>query len=147
MTHITAIPFVHDDGGRAASGYKGSTGDCVTRALAISTGIPYADAYRLVNEHAETERPRNGRKKSSARTGVNKHTTRSIFDALGWTWTPTMSIGSGCIVHLRADELPDGVVVVKLSRHVAAVVNGVLHDTYDCSRDGTRCVYGYWTQT
>jgi len=24
------------------------------------------------------------------------------------------------------------------------VIDGVLHDTHDCSRDGTRCVYGYW---
>ena len=22
--------------------------------------------------------------------------------------------------------------------------DGVVHDTYDPSRDGTRCVYGYW---
>lgn len=27
---------------------------------------------------------------------------------------------------------------------IAAVVDGVLHDTFDCSRGGTRCVYGYY---
>jgi len=25
-----------------------------------------------------------------------------------------------------------------------AVIDGVINDTYDCSREGTRCVYGYW---
>jgi hypothetical protein len=35
--------------------------------------------------------------------------------------------------------------VVALSKHYAAVVDGVVHDLYDPSRDGTRCVYGYWT--
>jgi len=28
--------------------------------------------------------------------------------SLGWIWTPTIQIGSGCTVHLRADELPSG---------------------------------------
>jgi len=27
---------------------------------------------------------------------------------------------------------------------MAAVIDGVLHDAYDCSREGTRCVYGYY---
>jgi hypothetical protein len=30
------------------------------------------------------------------------------------------------------------------SRHLVAVIDGVIHDTHDCSRDGTRCVYGYF---
>ena len=25
-------------------------------------------------------------------------------------------------------------------------INGVLNDVFDCSRSGTRCVYGYWTK-
>jgi hypothetical protein len=24
------------------------------------------------------------------------------------------------------------------------VIDGVIHDTFDPSRGGTRCVYGYW---
>ena len=64
--------------------------------------------------------------------------------SLGFIWHPTMQIGSGCKVHLRADELPPGRLVVMVSKHSAAVIDGVLHDTHDCSRNGTRCVYGYW---
>lgn len=59
--------------------------------------------------------------------------------------TPTMAIGSGCKVHLRADELPTGRLVVSVSKHLVAVVDGVVHDTHDPRRGGTRCVYGYWT--
>jgi hypothetical protein len=58
-----------------------------------------------------------------------------------------MSIGSGCRVHLRDGELPPGRLVVKVSRHYAAVIGGVLHDTHDSTRGGTRCVYGYWRLT
>jgi len=63
---------------------------------------------------------------------------------LGFEWKPTMNIGQGCKVHLRADELPCGNIIVNVSKHFAAVIDGVLHDTYDCSREGTRCVYGYY---
>jgi hypothetical protein len=55
-----------------------------------------------------------------------------------------MQVGTGCQVHLRADELPEGRLIVRLSRHVAAVIDGVLHDNHDCSRQGTRCVYGFF---
>ena len=60
-------------------------------------------------------------------------------------WTATMDIGKGCRVHLRAGEVPmTGRVIVKVSRHLTALIDGVIHDTGDPSRDGTRCVYGYW---
>jgi hypothetical protein len=55
-----------------------------------------------------------------------------------------MFIGQGCKVHLRADELPKGRLVVALSKHIVAVIDGVIHDTDDPSRGGTRCVYGYF---
>jgi hypothetical protein len=139
------IEWRYDDGGRSAAGFRGDTGDCVTRAAAIVTGRPYREIYDLVNELGANERRRTV-KRSRARTGVQNDTTRKLMAALGLEWTPTMAIGQGCTVHLRADELPSGAIVVKLSRHVAAVLDGVLHDTYDGSRDGTRCVYGYWRE-
>ena len=45
---------------------------------------------------------------------------------------------------MRKDELPEGRIICNLSRHYAAVIDGVLHDTYDSTRNGNRCVYGYW---
>jgi hypothetical protein len=63
---------------------------------------------------------------------------------LGFEWVPTMLIGSGCKVHLADGELPMGRLVVAVSKHYTAVIDGVIHDTYDPSRGGSRCVYGYW---
>jgi len=139
------MSFVFDDGGRAAAGYRGRTGDCTCRAIAIAAEMPYQTVYDLLNEHTGAQRitkrqPRRG----SARTGIYRPTIRQVLDGLGWTWTPTMRIGSGCTVHLRADELPRGRLIVSVSRHVVAVIDGVIHDTHDPSRRGTRCVYGYW---
>jgi len=138
------MKWVDDDGGRKAAGYKGSTGDCVCRAIAIAAEQPYAEVYAALNEASKRERPRRGSKRSSARTGVGKATIKRFLTELGWEWTPTMAIGSGCTVHLDADELPGGRLIVSVSRHLVAVVDGVARDTHDPTRGGTRCVYGYW---
>ncbi len=137
--------FRFDDGGRLAAGYKGKAGDCVVRAIAIATERPYQEIYDLVNSAATYERT--GKRKrgiSNARTGVYKVSIKRIMNHLGWVWTPTMQIGSGCTVHLRPAELPPGRLIVSVSKHLTAVIDGVIHDTHDCSRRGTRCVYGYW---
>lgn len=139
--------YVFNDGGRGAAGYKGKTGDCVTRAIAIATGKPYQEVYDTLNVLGENERT--GKRKrgtSNARLGVYKQTIRKYMEAIGWKWTPTMFIGQGCKVHLKADELPMGNLVVNVSRHSVAVIDGVINDTHDCSRNETRCVYGYWKQ-
>ena len=137
--------FQFDDGGRTAAGYKGKAGDCVVRAIAIATGHPYQQIYDLVNSAAVYERTgKRKRGKSNARTGVYRASIRRVMKSLDWVWTPTMEIGSGCMVHLKAEELPPGRLVVSVSKHLTAVIDGVIHDTHDCSRRGTRCVYGYW---
>jgi hypothetical protein len=139
---------VYHDGGRKAAGVRGDAGDCVTRAIAIATGRPYREVYDLINRHGKAERPvqwrRRQARRSSARDGVHKATTRAVMTALGWRWTPTMMIGSGCTVHLREDELPRGRLVVQTSRHLVAVIDGVVYDTEDPTRGGSRCVYGVW---
>jgi hypothetical protein len=150
------MTWTYDDGGRAAAGFKGDAGDCVTRAIAIATGRPYAGVYDMMwaglRSHASTYNDKvakrirrgGGRRGTTPRNGVSKKVSRVYLEALGWTWVPTMAIGSGCTVHLRADELPSGRLIVAVSRHLVAVIDGVIHDTHDCSRGGTRCVYGYW---
>ena len=137
--------FRFDDGGRSAAGYKGKTGDCVVRSIAIATGLPCQQIYDLVNEAATYERT--GTRKrgvSNARTGVYKSSIKRVMESLDWVWTPTMQIGSGCTVHLQGRELPSGRLVVSVSKHLTAVIDGVIHDTHDPSRRGKRCVYGYW---
>lgn len=141
------VTWVFDDGGRADAGYKGMTGDCVCRAIAIAVERPYKEVYDLINDFAKSERTGKRKKKvSNARTGVYKQCIRKVMEHYDWTWVPTMKIGSGCTTHLAADELPGGRLVVSVSRHETAVIDGVIHDTYDCSRDGTRCVYGYYVK-
>lgn len=138
------MKYEYNDGGRSEAGYKGSTGDCVVRAISIASQKPYQEVYDLVNSYASNEYKSRVSKKSNARTGVRKSTIRKMMQELGFVWTPTMKVGSGCKVHLVESELPEGRLVVQVSKHITAVIDKVIHDTYDPSRDGTRCVYGYW---
>lgn len=140
----TPLPWMFNDGGRTDAGYRGFTGDCACRAIAIATGMSYQDAYDLIIEWAKRERPHARRKRSHPRTGVHKETLRKIMLDLGWTWTPTMGIGTGTTVHLAEGELPRGRLLAAVSRHYVAVVDGVVFDTYDPTREGTRAVYGYY---
>ncbi len=134
--------FILNDGGRAAAGFKPSGGDCVARSISIITGRPYMEVYRELAEGGKSQRG----KKSSPRSGI--FTQRKWFKDYmvrqGFKWVPTMTIGSGCKVHLNADELPKGRLVISVSRHYTAMIDGEIHDTADPSRAGERCVYGYW---
>jgi len=134
--------LVYDDGGRRAAGFRGDTRDCVTRAIAIATERDYRDVYDALNVAAQAKRGAAG----SARTGLLRTVYQSWLESIGWRWYPTMKIGQGCTVHLRADELPPGRIIARLSGHMCAVIDGIVHDTGDPRRAGTRCVYGYFTQ-
>lgn len=141
------MEYKYNDGGRAKEGFKGKTGDCGVRAIAIATGMSYKETYDYVNEFCKLEKPskrRNG--KSSSRTGIHSHTFKTIVESLGWTWIPKMFIGQGCKTHLRKDELPEGKIICRVSRHYVAVIDGVVNDTYNSSREGKRCVYGYYSK-
>jgi len=142
------MKYTYNDGGRKVAGFTGTTGDCVCRSIAIATGLPYLQVYNALNHTAQSERrSRRKRKRSSARTGIYKGTIRRFLISLGWRFNPTMTIGSGCRVHLKAIELPKGRLIVQVSKHLTAVIEGKIHDTHDPSREETRCVYGYWTNS
>lgn len=148
------MEWAYDDGGREAAGFKGSAGDCVTRAITIATGLPYREVYdelfqrqRDLLAHSRSLRLAKAhgvRPKASPREGVLRKAYEPYLFDLGWIWLPTMRIGQGCTVHLCTGELPATPLIVALSRHVAAVRGGVVRDTHDPTRDGTRCVYGYY---
>ena len=137
-----------NDGGRKDAGYKGDAGDCVARAIAITAQLPYQEVYDTLAEGNANQRRSNHTPKQqrSARNGifVKRKWFKDYMQSLGFEWVATMQIGSGCKVHLTPDELPKGRLVVSVSKHYTSVIDGVLNDTFDCSRDGTRCVYGYW---
>lgn len=128
--------FEYSDGGRSKYYKAQDVGDCAIRAIANATGKDYKEVYdalKAIN------------KGKSCRDGTPKNVDKKYLQQLGWQWHATMGIGTGCTTHLREDELPGGTLVVNVSKHLTCVKDGVIYDTFDCSRGGERCVYGYWT--
>lgn len=139
------MKLVYSTGGREKYYNTIKVGDCVCRAIANGTGMDYKEVYDLINSYAERERVSKRKKtKSNARNGVHKETVYKLLTDLGWKWVPTMFIGKGCQVHLNEKELPTGTLIVSISKHLTCVKDRKLYDTYDCTRNGTRCVYGYY---
>lgn len=151
-----SMRHVFDDGGRADAGFRGRAGDCVARAVAIASGRPYAEVYAALARGMGLQRKSKG---ATARNGVSvrRKWFKDYMIGLGFRWVPTMKIGEGCNTHLLKNELPDGRLVVAVSRHYTAVIDGVIRDTHDPSRVTFRmeagkpslmhrCVYGYWIQ-
>ncbi len=148
-----SLRFQFNDGGRAEAGFKGGAGDCVVRAIAIAARLPYLQVYedlRVANaRYAELRNDKLARrlnaKGSSPRNGNHRNVFHDYIVDLGFEWVPTMRVGAGCQVHLRANELPtSGTLIIKVSKHLTTMIDGVIHDTHDPSRGGQRCVYGYY---
>lgn len=144
--------FSFNDGGRAEAGFKGGAGDCVVRAIAIAAQLPYLQVYedlRLANEaYADTRNDKLARRLNAKGVSPRNGNHRNVFHDYilnhGFQWVPTMRVGAGCQVHLRPDELPIGTLIVKVSKHLSAIIDGVIQDTHNPSRGGNRCVYGYY---
>ncbi len=129
------LVFHYNDGGRSNYFKAQHVGDCGTRAMAIASGRDYKEIYNAFRK-LYGQSPRNG---------LPRKIFHKLAQELGATWRSTMQIGAGCTVHMRVGEIPmQGRIVLNVSGHYCAVIDGVINDTYDPSRNGDRCVYGYW---
>lgn len=153
------LNYSYNDGGRSEAGYKGDADDCVTRAISIVlqeggyTDLPAGECYQMIYDevtaaqkeyHANSRSKKLSKKAGTARDGVYKKVSKELFKEYGGEWKATMQIGSGCQVHMRTDELPSGLLILNISKHVTVINNHKILDTFNPDREGTRCVYGYW---
>jgi hypothetical protein len=105
------------------------------------------DVYKALAKLNSEQKPKNGKRRAkTASHGINTREKwfKDYMTSIGFEWVPTMKFGVGCNTHLVPSELPKEDLVVMVSRHATAIVNGVLHDTHEPSREGNRCVYGYF---
>lgn len=132
-----SYPFIIHDGGRSSSKRPRQKNDCVVRAVALATSLPYDTVYDLMAE---------GGRKSSQGFHLREWlaTQNNVVNSYRFVWEPYPACKG-----LRrmnpvdfADEHPRGTFICKTAGHVYAVINGVAHDlepTYDES-----CIYGAW---
>ena len=108
------MEYKYNDGGRTEVGYKGDAGDCVVRAIAIAIEQPYKKVYLelkhnntlYVESHRDKVAKTIQKRGATSRDGNFKKVYHDYILSYGWEWIPTMQIGSGCKVHLKADDLP-----------------------------------------
>ena len=131
------IGYKKHDGGRAEAGYKGTTGDCVVRATAIALhhGQPTGkDYHRLYQVLAEAHHGVRGVR--SCRHGVAKKAYYPVLEALGFERIPLTSKAHGgkWLTFTEAWERYQRSMMVQKAKHVLAIVDGVMLDTYDWRR-------------
>ena len=149
---MNKLHWKYHDGGRS-KWFTGDAGDCVTRAISIASDQDYKTVYdkifQLQKDYRDSHRNFFAKhlakgNNASPRDGVWKQVIHDYVLSLGFTWIPTMKIGTGCKVHMKADELPKGTLILRVSRHMVTVIDHTIFDNHDPSRNGTRCVYGYY---
>lgn len=72
--------------------------------------------------------------------GVPNYLSMHYLEMLGWKRTKVTR------TFLRKGSLPMGRIIVLTPRHMLAVIDGVIHDTYDSSKRGTRKVQAIYTK-
>ena len=125
------LEFIKDDGGREAAGYRGKAGDCVPRALTIVSGEPYRQCYNDLaeaNSKVRRTRPRDQGKRS-ARNGVYKNAYDKVFKHYGFE---KVKLGRGTRPTISEAHAAYGDCIITTRKHVFAVVNGAVRDTWDC---------------
>lgn len=130
------IGYQYHDGGRADAGYKGSTGDCVVRAISIITGTPYKVVYKDMAAAMKAEGYRNSGAGSNATRGIKR--TRGMRK--GRDVQNAVKADYGLVrVKLPAGPRPTyseayeryGDCIVGTVKHVSAIVDGIVFDTSD----------------
>jgi hypothetical protein len=121
------MQFVYNDGGRKAAGFKGTTGDCVTRAIAIATDRPYIEVYnalaRLVGQFAKcrSKRARHAAKGNylglAAVAAVNPDTVVAVNinvpQPVSMVVATGNASGGGLLVDTGLGATPTGMVIVQ----------------------------------
>lgn len=135
------MKFKYNDGGRASAGYKGTTGDCVCRAICILTKKPYKEVYTDLATRNQKEKPEPGArpnpKSAAAGISTDRYWFKNYMSKLGFVKIPHTGMQLN-------EDLPMGRLFVVLDMHVTAVIDKVLYDINDCTKDGHRKVYALY---
>jgi len=134
--------FRRDDGGRQAAGFSERAGDCVLRAITIATAGDYATHRKgLMDVRRESGNSRG----NGVFDGMFWGDYRIYLGRLGWEW-----VQAPPKTYLRHADLPKGkTLIVQIARHLLAVVDGVVRDTWDSrvrrkTGEGLPLVHGYF---
>ena len=128
------MTFVYNDGGKPDS--VKNDNDCTVRAINIATGLGYKEVAKRLRKAARNGRAGNG----TISRGVYREDTTAALKELGWVWCKAPKFNGR---KARYYDMPSGTVIVSMAHHISVVIDGKLHDTFDCRE---KMVYGYWAK-
>jgi hypothetical protein len=116
---ITSFRFKYDDGGSGSP----DRSDCVVRAITIATRKTYSEVLGAL------------RVSGMFKDGLATEQYGPYLKDQGWEFVGRDGRA------MRNSFLPLGILIVQGGSHVAAMVDGVIRDTWDCSN---MRVKGFW---
>jgi hypothetical protein len=125
--------FLYNDGGRVAFGSKNKN-DCAVRAMSVACGVGYAGSRKLIQKACREGLAGNG----TLSGGVYREDFEAALKPLGWVWKKAPEFTGR---KAKTSDMPEGWVIVRMAKHIAAVKDGQLQDVADCTH---KMVYGYW---
>lgn len=134
------FPFIMSDAGRSESRRAKQGNDCAVRAVALACGLPYDQSYDMLAAEGRD-------------CGRGFH-FREYIDSLNdgdhaingyrLTWIPFPAVRGQRRMNpeLFARDYAKGRYICRTAKHVYAVIDGAVYDTF--RERGDRCVYGAW---
>lgn len=152
------LPFVKTDGGRAKAGFRGTCGDCGTRALAIAGEHEYGEVYQQIASSKQWRLGGSGyyrNRGTSPREGVDQCDMEAAmktldkrgvwkrfeFATLAHHLRPKTSLANAWTSEFLVNrwDIPSvGTMIVNVPRHYFAVIDGVAYDSWDSQSDPTQ---------
>ena len=146
MENITRFNFynAHPEGKRV--------GDCVKRAITFVTKMDYHQVQLELNRYKKVT----GAKVFNERKNCDSYCENVL--KMKKISFPAQSGVARMNGYSFAKSFPKGRYILNMAHHWTACVDGVIYDTYDCSKkdyydfngdlvtNEERCVYGYWTE-
>jgi len=112
--------------------------DCMVRAVCNITGEPYENIHRIMYGHGWRA------SRNSSKGNWEDQITKTLED-LGFSWARISFPGVKGEKRMTAQKLselnPSKKYIIRVSKHVSALDQGYLLDTWDCS---SKCVYFAW---
>lgn len=109
---------IFTDGGRSAAGFSEEKNDCVVRAYAITTGLDYKEAYRLLEIW--------GRKQNTGVMLIQFIASERNFFPHTFTDCKKKTLTVGRFVK----ENTTGKFIIAIKGHAFALIDGIVHDAF-----------------
>lgn len=133
------MDFQYNEGGRRSSKYRPNHYRCVVTAIAIATGKPYTDVYSALNPNNIITKPSDKTSRYAIQRQMKEAAHRYLL-SLGYEWVNTR-------VLFHPKNLPQGTIIVSVTKELIAVINGVInHTSPNYNYSGSRLIYGYYTK-